>query len=65
MKTPKANFDRVAVADDVQTHQPPFHERLIATRKQLMAEMEAGEDWAETIKAIENTLTDMGVAFSK
>ena len=59
----KARFDRLATTDDQEEVKLPFEERLMKTREWLIAENAKGEVcWKDTIKAIEATLTDMGVA---
>jgi hypothetical protein len=60
----KARFDRLATTDDQEEVKLPFPQRLMRTREWLIEQNRTGDVcWQQTIKAIEDTLTDMGVAF--
>lgn len=60
----KAQFVRIATTDDQEETKLPFHVRLQRTREWLIEQDRMGDVcWKQTIKAIEETLTDMGVAF--
>lgn len=59
----KARFDRLSTTDDQEEVKLPFSERLMKTREWLIKENAKGDVcWNDTIKAIESTLTDMGVS---
>jgi hypothetical protein len=60
----KARFVRLATTDDQEEVKLPLAQRLMKTREWLIEQNRMGDVcWQQTIKAIEETLTDMGVAF--
>jgi hypothetical protein len=60
----KAQFVRLATTDDQEEVKLPLAQRLMKTREWLIEQNRMSDVcWQQTIKAIEETLTDMGVAF--